>query len=163
MAGLGKGGTGFKGNAGGGWGAFDQNGAVLKVRYPGNQCMYHNCGGHSERGRPEGGVNLPGSSDEPEPRSKEVRGGPQPEAGQATVGYKMRSWLSEAGRAVTGGGGRGRGVLVRVPARVSASQPGTLVCTSGVYVNARDGVTAHMWAGHVGLDGGHRQGAGSQS
>lgn len=43
------------------------------------------------------GVNLPGRSEGPEPGSKEVRDGPQPEAGESVVGSEVRSWLSEAG------------------------------------------------------------------
>lgn len=69
----------------------------------------------------------------------------------------MRSWLSEAGRTKS-----------QVEEWVAegawlGSQPGTLVYTSGVYVKARGGATAHMWAGHMGLEGRHSQGAGSQS
>lgn len=78
MAGVGKGGTGFKGNAGGGWHSI-RRGGTLKVRHLCNQCLDNNCGGHYERGRPEGGVNLLG----------EVRGQSQSQR-KSGVGHSQR-------------------------------------------------------------------------
>lgn len=59
MAGVGKGGTGFKGNAGGGWHSIRMGEHSRSDTYVISAC--HNCGGHYERGRPEGGVNLLGA------------------------------------------------------------------------------------------------------